>query len=209
MLLQAVIPLSVTGYYMEDDFITILFFVLGLNLMFAGKDAFLPLVVGLGTLNHEQTIFLVALYGIYLVSQRKVNRRTVAVAAVSVAVFLLVFFGIRFYFGFKPTQYTIALHIAHNTDRHDLLFNILPLWLAEVAGFVVLCVLAFGRSGLFWKLSFASLALYTVAFLLNGNLWELAKFLPAFLIMIPMGLQTLTGELVSSPAPETDRQALL
>ncbi|GAB4456985.1 MAG: hypothetical protein OHK0041_21910 [Anaerolineales bacterium] len=38
--------------------------------------------------------------------------------------------------------------------------------------------------------------IYIAFFFINGNLWELAKFLPAYLILIPMSLQTLTGEII-------------
>jgi len=48
-----------------------------------------------------------------------------------------------------------------------------------------------------------SLTVYGVLFFFNGNMWELAKFLPAYLILIPMSLQTLTGEYIPETAPPT------
>lgn len=59
LLLQVVIPLSVTGYFMIGDFITLLFYLIGFNLIWRRKDIYLPLVIGLATLNREQMIFLV------------------------------------------------------------------------------------------------------------------------------------------------------
>lgn len=197
LLLQAVIPLSVTGYFMVGDFIAVFFFLLGFNLMLGRRDIFLPLVIGLATLNREQMIFLVVFYVIYLISQQKIfNKRNILIVTACIAAFLLVFFSVRFYFGFKPTDYIISLHVARNTNLYNLFRSIIPLWLAGVAGFIALCAFAFNKSNTFFKLSFLSLGLYTLLFFLNANLWEIAKFLPAFLIMIPMGLQILTGEFV-------------
>jgi hypothetical protein len=81
--------------------------------------------------------------------------------------------------------------------------------MAEVAGFVVLSIFAFKKSSGFYRLSFLSLLAYSVLFFLNGNIWELAKFLPAFLIMIPMGLQVVTGELMSNTGLQNGAGQLL
>jgi hypothetical protein len=89
------------------------------------------------------------------------------------------------------------LHITRNMEFKRLFMQIIPLWLAEIAGFALISILAFKRSNLFFKLSFISLGLYVFLFFFKGNLWELAKFLPAFLVMIPMSLQVLTGELAN------------
>ncbi len=182
---------------MIGDFIAVFFYLLFFDLMRDRKDIFLPLVVGIGALNREQMIFVVIFYLAYLISQRSIlKNRSISIVAACIAAFLVVFFGIRFYFGFEPSQYTIGLHIARNTNLYNLFRAIIPLWLTEVAGLAALCTLAFKRSNTFFKLSFLGLGLYTLVFFLNGNLWELAKFLPAFLIMIPMSLQVLTGEFV-------------
>jgi len=197
LLLQVVLPLSVTGYFMEGDFITLLFYLLALNLMLRRRDVYLPLLVGVATLNREQIIFVLVFYVIYLISQGRVFRkRSMLIVAASIAAFLLGFFAVRCHFGFPTTQYTIASAIAHNTNPHRLLRSIAPLWVAEVAGFAILSALAFQASNMFFKLAFLSLGLYSLLFFISGNLWELAKFLPAFLIMIPMSLQILTGEFV-------------
>ncbi len=180
---------------MEGDFITLLFYVVGLNLILCRKDAYLPLVIGLGTFNREQMIFLVVFYAVHLISQQELfDKRNILVVSSCVGAYLAVFLGLRLYFGFKAGGHTMSVHIARNTDWYHVLRFILPLWLAEVAGFVVLCALAFKKTNTFFKLSFLSLGLYGLLFFLSGNLWELAKFLPAFLIMIPMSLQILTGE---------------
>jgi hypothetical protein len=141
---------------------------------------------------------------IYLISQQKIfDRKKILIVAVCFSVFLSVFFGTRLFYGFKPTQYTIGLHIAYNTDVGKLILSIIPLWFAEVVGLTILCTFAFRRSNLFFKLSFLSLGSYTALFFVKGNMWELAKFLPAFIILIPMSLQILCGEFVNETLDES------
>lgn len=194
LLLQAVIPLSVTGMYMEGDFINLLFYILALILIRRGKDRWLPVLFVLGALNREQFVFMALWYILYLIAKRKAAISTALLAAACLLAWGAAFLGTRLVFGFAPTQYTIALHVARNTDAVNLFLAVIPLWAAEVAGFAFLCVLAFRSSNWFYRLSFLSLLPYSVLFFLNGNLWELAKFLPAFTAMIPMSLQLLTGE---------------
>jgi hypothetical protein len=200
LLLMAVLPLSASGYYMEGDYITLLFYIAGLILIRQGKDAYLPAIIGIGALNREQIVFLLVWY---LLHQKTLTGRRVFWALMGFTVWLAVFFGVRMYFGFKPSPYTSALHVANNTDLANLFILILPLWFSNVAGFVVMSLMAFRKSNLFYKYSLMSLTVYGVLFFFNGNMWELAKFLPAYLILIPMSLQTLTGEYIPETAPPT------
>lgn len=195
ILLQVVIPLSVTGFYVEGDFLNLLFYILGLILIKRGKDRYLPILVALGTLNREQFVFIVVWYFLHLAAEKKLTTQKLILILLCATAWFAAYIGVRMYFGFKPSQFTTALHIANNTAN---LLRIIPLWTAEVAGFAALCLLAFRKSNLFYKLSFLSLIPYGALFFVNGNMWELAKFLPAFLIMIPMGLQALSGEFIGA-----------
>ncbi len=193
LLLAIVIPLSITDYYMTGDFITLFFYTLGFLLFHRGKDHYIPLLIGIAAFNREQIIFLILFYIIYLYSEKRLNeRKSVAVIAASIAVYAAVYLGLRLYFGFKPDIHTMAYHIGHNINPKNLLNRIIPLWLAQVAGFVILSIYGFKRSGRFFQLSLFSLIAYLVLFFLKGNLWELAKFLPAYLILIPISLGSLT-----------------
>lgn len=197
-LLQVVIPLSITGYDVNGDFITLLFYLLGLNLVFNGREDFLPLVVGIATFNREQIVFLIAFYLAYRLGHPKgIDRRALRVMILSVAAFVAAYLSVRYYYGFKVSPATTQLHIAHNTDPQQLLYIVL-LWSAQVAGFAALCVISFKRSIRYFKLAFLSLGIYLALFFVNGNLWEMAKFLPAFVIMIPMGLQAITGQYIEA-----------
>jgi len=196
LLFQACVPLSISGFYMDGDFFTVLFYLISLILLLRKKDAFLPFVILLSTMNREQTIFIVLLYGIYLYSQNELFGKRLGTLILCVATYLLVYWGIRLGFGLRSTQYTVLLHLANNTNLPNLVGQILPLWTAEVFGLVILSFMAYRKSNRFFKLSFISLTLYFSLFFINGNLWELGKFLPAFLIMIPISLQILAGEFI-------------
>lgn len=199
-LLQVVIPLSVTGYDVNGDFITLFFYLLGLNLAFSGREEYLPLVIGIGALNRDQIVFLLAFYLAYRLGHpRGTEGRALRVVALSLIAFTLVFLALRLYFGFRVSPATPQMHVALNTDPQNLP-HILLFWLAQTAGFAALCALAFKRSIRYFKLAFPSLGAYAALFFLNGNLWEMAKFLPAYIILIPMGLQVLTGEYVETSA---------
>ncbi len=199
IILQVVIPISVTGNYMIGDFITVLFYLIGLNLMVHRKDAYLPLVMLLGAFNRAQIIFLLVFYLAYLFEQRTL-RTHLHIVAQCVLAFIVGFISIRWYFGLQPTRFTIASHLDHNIQY--LIHSIAPRWLAQVAGFVVLSIMSWKKCGRYFALSFASLGLYFALFAIYGNLWEMAKFLPAFLVLIPMSLATLTGEEPTAARPQ-------
>lgn len=197
LLFQALVPLSISGYYMEGDYLTVLSYLTVFLLMFHQKDVWIPPVIFVSTLNREQSVFILVIYVIYLYSRKALDRKHILIVGISLLAFVIAFLGIRFIYGFKPSQYTLALHIQNNTDLSNLINRTLPVWLAEALGLVVLSAMAFRKSNLFFKLSFLSLGAYLLIFFFKGNLWEIAKFLPAFLIMIPMSIQTLLDDYVS------------
>jgi hypothetical protein len=196
LLLQLLIPLTVTGYYMEDDYITLMFFIIAINLLLSQKEIYLPLLIAIAAFNREQTIFIMVFYGIYMFSQKKITRRTIIIGLASIVAFAAVYIGVRLYFGIVPSPFTPADQIRFNLDIPNLLANIIPLWLAEAGGFVVLCIRAYRRSNNFFRWGLLSLGVYFLLFLVSGHLTEFAKFLPAYVIFIPMSLQALFNEYV-------------
>ena len=196
LLLQIVIPLSVTGVYMEGEFLALFFYILGLNLIFSKRENYLPLVVGISTLNREQMIFLVVFYVAYLISEKRLfQKRSLRIIIFCIASYTVALFGIIYYFGFRQSDiYAITLHVARNSNVFNLLQGIIPLWLANFAGFLLLSIMAFRRTIMFFRLLLVSLVPYVMFFTIGGFLWEMAKFIPAYLVLIPMSLQSLTGE---------------
>lgn len=207
MLFQAVVPLSVTGYVIEGDFFTVLAYLAGLHLMVRGRDAWLPLLAFVATFNREQMIWLAVFHGIFLYTHGLHRQRGKLLALGGIfAGWGAAMLATRLWFGFKESQYTWFVHLQANTDSALLERLTIPLWLAEVAVFLILAGLALRRSNDFFRLAFASLSVYTVLYFFHGHMWELAKWLPAYLVLIPMALQVVMGEtmprsLVASPAP--------
>jgi hypothetical protein len=207
-LFTALVPLSVTGFFVEGDFFTLLFYLGGLVLYRAGRDAWLPLLVAVGALNREQSVFLLVLYAAALLAEGRWREpRRLVILAASFASFAAVYLGLRAAFGFPQSRYTWALHIANNTDPGRLLGHVLPLWLAEVLGLVALAALALPRASRSLRLAFACLGPYLLLYFLHGNLWELAKFLPAHLLLLPLALQALTGEAPDTLGPPPPKKA--
>lgn len=190
LLLQIVIPLTINGKYGEGDFYTFLFYTIGLILIFKSKDYYLPLVFGIGILNREQIIFLMVFYVAYLISQKRLfTKKSYIVITLSVIACAIVCLALRWKFGWK---YTVV-----NKNAISNITNIWPviqLWAAEVLLFVILSLKAFKKSNQFFKLGLISLSAYITIYFFYGYMGELAKFLPAYLIFIPMSLETLTGE---------------
>jgi hypothetical protein len=160
--------------------------------MFKDKDYYLPLLFLVGTLNREQFIFLNVFYAIYLFCNKKLfSKRGMFILIFNSVVYLAVYFGLKLYFGFKQSYSTIAYETSYNIENW---YVVLRVWIDQVAVFIIICILVYKKSNLFFKYSFLGLGGYTVLFFLNGHMNELAKFLPAYLILISMSLRLLEEE---------------
>jgi len=192
LMLQIVIPLGITSIWEDGDYYTLMLYLIGLNLIFKGKDAYLPMVIFIGEFNRDQIIFLLVFYLIYLISKKELFKpKSIVIISVSVVLWLATYFSMRYFFGFKESIYTFA-HNFHSNKSAIVL--ILELWTAQVLIFVILSIKSFRKSSVFFKCCFLSLIIYFLMFFFNGILSQLAKFLPAYLILIPMSLQYLTDE---------------
>lgn len=186
LLLMAVIPLSITGYFVDDDFVTLALYAVGFRLFIAGRDWLLPLIVFVGTFNREQTIFLVVFWLAYQSGiGNAFRRRTLCLAFCCALAFLIPWVAIRYIQGNPPTRYTVSYHVHHNIEHLGM---ILRLWSMDVLLFVVLACVGLRHAPRFFRYALATLPVYVTAFFLKGNMWELAKALPMYLILIPLSL---------------------
>lgn len=192
LLLQIIIPLGITSIWEDGDYYTLLFYLIGLNLIFSRRDIFLPLVFFIGEFNRDQIIFLIVFYMIYLFSKKELFRpKSISIILSSVILWLTAYFSMRYYFGFKESVYTFAHNLHSNKSALTL---IIELWVSQVLIFVILSIKSYSRSSVFFRGCLISLAAYAVIFFFNGILSQLAKFLPAYLILIPMSLQFIMNE---------------
>jgi len=189
-LFLAVIPLSMSGVWPEVGVLNFLFYALGFILMFKSKDQFLPLVFVVGMLNDESIIFLMVFYIINLISNKKLYaKKSIIVIILSVISCATVYGALRWKFGFPSNdKFFLA------SENFDNISSIIQLWIAEAFMFIFLSVKAYNKSSKFFKWCLASLLIYIVLFFLLGNMNGFARFLPAYLILIPMSLQILTSE---------------
>ena len=192
LLLSVLIPLGVTSIWEDGDYYTLLFYLIGLNCIFRSKDQYLPLIILIGVLNRNQIVYILVFYAIYLYEQKRLfSKRSIIIFVLGVLAFIISTYSLRFYFGFKESPYKMSHEIRTN---FDYIFPILQVWTEQVIIFIILSVAAYKRSPMFFRLSFISLVIYIILFFFNSILSQLAKFLPAYLIMIPMSLEILTGQ---------------
>lgn len=202
LLLGLIVPLSTTGYYMVGDFMTFMFFTAGFLLMFSDRDRFLPLLIFIAAFNRQQIVVLLIFYAIYLYSRnRPPKSRQLVILAAGATAFAVAWLTVRLYFGFRPDPYPFILHVSSNLDIGNLVARTGPLWIAQIIGFVVLSCISFNRVGKFFRLSLLFLVPYTLLFFVKGYLWELAKFLPVYLILIPMSLETILSRAGEDRSP--------
>ncbi|HAY33880.1 MAG TPA: hypothetical protein PK536_09290 [Ignavibacteria bacterium] len=192
LLLQLIIPLGITSIWEEGDYITLLFYLVGFILMFKHKDQYLPLVVFIGTFNRDQIIFLGVFYVAFLIWEKRLfTKRSIAIIIMFFIAYFAAYMSLRIFYGFRENKYVTDIQTSTNIAHWD---EILGLWIEQVFVFVILSAFAFKKSSLFFKLSLLSLILYVGIFFFNSILSQIAKILPAYLILIPMSLQILSGE---------------
>ena len=205
LLLQILIPLGITSIWEEGDYITLLFYLIGFNLLFRSKEIFLPLVIAVGTLNRDQIIFIIVFYIIFLLDQKRLfTRRGLFLVFLCFAGYFVAWYSLRLYFGFIINPYGAEIQITTNIQYWR---DILGLWIEQVSIYVILSIIAFKKSTLFFRLSLLSLILYVVIFFFNSIMSQIAKILPAYLILIPMSLQTLTGVKMRNYLSQNDTSA--
>ncbi|MEO8664065.1 MAG: hypothetical protein ABI462_01100 [Ignavibacteria bacterium] len=192
LILAVLIPLGITSIWEDGDYYTLLFFLIGMICIFRSKDQFLPLIIFIGVYNRNQIVYLLVFYGIYLYEQKELfTKRSIMIFILSIIAFAVGTYSLRLYFGFKESPYKISHEIRTNLDYW---FQILTVWSEQVIIFIILSIAAYKRSPLFFRLSFISLIAYVILFFFNSILSQLAKFLPAYLVMIPMSLEILTNQ---------------
>lgn len=191
-LLAALIPLAITSIWEEGDYITLLLYLAGLNLMFTGREKFLPVIFLLGIFNRDQIIFMLFFYAAFLYHENRLSdKRSLNTAAISFVLWLAGYLLLRAVFGFRESAYTFSHNMNTNIQTWK---TVTELWAAMILIFALLSIRSFRMSNRFFRAGLVLLILYISLFFFFAIISQLAKFLPAYLILIPMALQLLTGE---------------
>ena len=198
VILAALIPSTVTGYYMDGDFVTLALYALGLLGFVRGRIRWVSLIFLVGGLHRMQLVFLAVLYVAFEAARgRLLERKVVQNTGAYLVIFGIVHYLVRDVRGDAPTDYTAFRHIYGNLH---MLPKIWGLWGSIVAPIAVLALVGFGRKPRFLQYAAVALVPYLAVFPFKGNMWELAKALPIFLILIPMALFTLSPSASSREA---------
>ncbi len=204
-LFAALLPLCITSIWEEGDYITLLLYLAGLSLIFSGKEKFFPLIILAGVFNRDQIIFLLMFYAAFLYSEGRLNDRAARrTALLSVLLWTAGYLSLRLIFGFRESVYTVQHNVSTNINTWR---SAAELWAAMILVFAVLSISAFRRSGRFFKFGLFMLIPYTAIYFCLAIVTQLAKFLPAYLILIPMSLQALSGEYTSKNDAEEEPES--
>jgi hypothetical protein len=94
--------------YAFGTYLEVLFFIWAVNIIFSNRNRlwFLPLTL-LATLNRETSLLLpfVLLIDILQIKQPALRKRSIFILAGCLVIYLMVFIGIRSYFGYRPPAY--------------------------------------------------------------------------------------------------------
>lgn len=185
--LQALVPLSISGYYMEENF-----FQLGgvAWMLFAFyKQRWVLLYIGMCILSihREQSLMIpiwITLSMLHLTAQNKNWLRISGLFIIWCAIFM----GLRWIRGVHYTPYSMEFHLSYNLDKYHFTHYIAPLWLGQVILPLLLAATQWHKLKPPFKSWLISLIPYYFLFLVFGKWTELDKAMSGYLFMIPPAL---------------------
>jgi len=203
-MLAAVIPLTYVYYMMQvSDPLNMLIFFLAFWAIREEQDRWLIPLVGVGMLNRESPIMLPLFYA--AIRWGRPWRQWVPIFAVSSALAVAVYFGLRLVYGPKTP--------CCSTDPVEHLIINFTDWRAYVDTFAVLNLALWG-SWIGWRrrpafLRRASLVvpLFLVPYLMYGTVRESRYYLPVLAILIPLSLFYLLEVGATTDTPEAPRDS--
>ena len=144
LLMQIVIPLGITSIWEEGDYITLLFYLIGFNLMFRKKEYLLPLVVLFGVFNRDQIIYILAFYVAFLIGDKRLfTKKGILIIVMCLAAYFISYYAMRFYFGFKINYYVTEIQTSTNIGHWKA---IMGLWAEQVFVFLALCIISYKKA---------------------------------------------------------------
>lgn len=192
MLTGVVITLGLRELFPEGEILNFLVYTSGFLLMFKAKDYLLPFITGIAALNDAQPFFLMILYITYLISEKKLNTRKAYLVILSSLIFIFIcYFPVKIFFGYNI--FTLQNHLTGNVSNPGLMFQFL---FSTLFIFLFLSIKAFHFTSLFFKFGLVLMFLYLLYSFFFTLLNDTGRLLPAYLVLIPMSLQTLTGKTI-------------
>lgn len=201
LLLAVLVPLTTFPAFPElENFLQLAAFLLAIRWITEGRDAWLVPLVFLTTFNREQMVWTVPLLLCWHLARRTLWRPRTWVVAVAVGLaWALAYVLPILWFGVKDTPFTVAHHVGENTSAFRWLHNTGPIWFLVALPLFAAGVAGWRRLHPFLKVASLLTPVYTALFFFKGNLWELAKYDLAFVLLFPAILATLHGERGGAP----------
>lgn len=201
LLLGVLVPLTTFPAFPElENFLQLAAFLLGIRWITEGKDLRVVPLVLLSTFNREQMVWLVPLYLCWHLSQRTLWRPRTWIVAFAIGAAWLVAYALPIlHYGIKDTPFTIAHHLGENTSPFRWMHNTGPIWLLVALPLFATGIMGWRRLHPFLRYASLLTPLYTALFFFKGNLWELAKYDLAFVLLFPAILAALHGERGGNP----------
>lgn len=173
------------------DYLELLIFLMILHHTFSSNYKVVLFLLLVGVFNRFQTFYFLFFILFYFVSLNSPNRfslkltkQQIIFLTISLISMIGAFILLRYFMvGSKENYYTFLHHVTNNTNIHNLLKYTLPLWGGFLVLFIIISVATFKKYNLLMKYYLLLLIPYTFAFFLKGNMWELAKYYPAYVIL--------------------------
>lgn len=185
-LLFVVIPMSaIKAVLIIGDYINLLAHVLGFYLMFTGQWIWIFPILVIGIFNRHHIITLVFFYIAYSLNYMALIP-LLTLWAITLIMSYLIFDREKPEKGAVTTRMrSFKKHIKNNTHKGNLIVLIIPVWTTCIILFTVLALLNVNVLPMYYLRMLILLVPYIVTFPLIGNAWELAKFTPMYLVLIP------------------------
>lgn len=186
LILQVLIPLSISGYYMEENF-----FLLGgvawmLRAFFLQQWLWLYLGMFILSLHREQSVMIPIWIVLSIFTLTAQNKKLIIAKTLGLfLIWMAVFFGIRWIRGVHYSPYNIDFHLTYNLDVYHFTHYITPLWLGQVIIPAVLVATQWKKLTPPFHYWLLSLLPYYLLFMFFGKWTELDKALSGYLFMIP------------------------
>lgn len=183
LLLASVVPFSLNGIYPESDFLNLLLFILGMVMILKSKIIFVPIIILIGMFNEMQISFLIVFFICYLISSGKVfSPLNLIIVLISIIISIAAYYIIDSRVGIFDLN--ISYNMSRNLENPGL---ILQLWSVTIA-FIVLNIISFRSSQKLFKTGLFAVGIFLILIFFLGNFYDTGKFLPAYLILIPLAL---------------------
>jgi hypothetical protein len=185
LLLASTLRITIRQHdYAPFSYLEPTFFAVGLLLILDKRRVWLGLLIALATFNRETAIFLVLLFA----ATQSLTRRTIQTTVIYLAIWAVVFVGVRLYGGEAERYWELGRIWRTNISQPGLtLYNVTAflgiIWVLAIAGF--------SRAPEFVRRAALVIPAYAVVVAVWGLWWEVRLLMPLLPLVLPLALSAL------------------